>query len=123
MRLNDQLWRACRVVIDAGLHVGELSYDEAVDLLVTTAHLGPREARLEVRWYAQAPGYTMSYLIGKREVVGLARDFARERTTSHKQFHDALLDWGATTPALSRWGMGLGPRPVVAPPDGTPSES
>jgi rubrerythrin len=83
----------------------------------------PGMDRLEVRWDAQAPRYPMGNLIGKREVVGLARDFARERTTSHKQFHDALLDWGATTPALSRWGMGLGPRPVVAPPAGTPSES
>jgi len=118
MRLNDQLWRACRVVIDAGLHCGDLSHDDAVDLLVTTGHLGRREARLEVRWYAQAPGYPMSYLIGKREVVGLARDFARERTTSRKEFHDALLDWGATTPALIRWGVGLGPRPAVSRPAG-----
>jgi uncharacterized protein (DUF885 family) len=118
MRLNDQLWRACRVVIDAGLHLGDMTYDEAVDLLVTTGHLGLYEARLEVRWYAQSPGYPMSYLIGKREVVGLARDFARERTTSLKEFHDSLLDWGATTAALSRWGMELGPRPLVSRPAG-----
>jgi uncharacterized protein (DUF885 family) len=113
MRLGDQLWRACRVVIDTGLHLGHLTNEEAVELLVATAHLGRYEAQLEVRWYAQAPGYPMSYLLGKREVASLARDDARERTTSLKGFHDALLDWGATTPALIRWGMGLGPRPAT----------
>jgi hypothetical protein len=116
MRLNDQLWRACRVVIDTGLHLGHLSYEEAVDLLVTTAHMGVYEARLEVRWYAESPGYPLCYLVGKRELVSLARDFARQRTSSPKAFHDALLDWGATAPSLIRWGLGLGPRPAVAAP-------
>jgi uncharacterized protein (DUF885 family) len=53
----------------------------------------------------------MSYLVGKREIVALAADYAAGRSTSLKTFHDELLDWGATAPALIRWGMGLGPRP------------
>ena len=31
MRLNDQIWRACRVVIDVELHLGSMTFDEAVD--------------------------------------------------------------------------------------------
>jgi len=111
MRLNDQLWRACRVVIDMEVNVGSMTVDEAVDLLVDVAHLPRAEAELEVRWYVRAPGYPMSYLIGKRELVALARDWSAQHTTSSKAFHDAVLDWGATPPALIRWGMGLGPRP------------
>jgi hypothetical protein len=107
MRLNDQLWRACRVVIDMELHLGLMSFDEAVAFLSAEAHLERAKAELEVRWYVAAPGYPMAYLIGKREIMALARDYARLRSPSLKAFHDELLEWGATTPALIRRGMGL----------------
>ena len=111
MRLNDQIWRACRVILDMELHLGTMSFAEAVDMLEHTAHMGHFEAVLECRRYLEEPGQAMSYLIGKREVVNLARDYARRRTTSLKAFHDALLDWGSLSPSVIRWGMGLGPRP------------
>jgi uncharacterized protein (DUF885 family) len=107
MRLNDQLWRACRVVIDMELNLGLMSFAEAVEFLSREAHIDRPKAELEVRWYAGAPGYPMAYLIGKREIMALARDFARRRSPSLKAFHDELLEWGATTPALIRRGMGL----------------
>jgi len=107
MRLNDQLWRACRVVIDMELHLGHMTFDEAVDYLSSEAHIDRPKAELEVRWYAAAPGYPMAYLVGKREIMRLADDFARRRSPSLKAFHDELLEWGATTPALIRRGMGL----------------
>lgn len=37
--LRDQLWRACRVVLDIGIHVGETSYEEAVEMLVDVVGL------------------------------------------------------------------------------------
>ena len=107
MRLNDQLWRACRVVIDMEVHLGRMSVDEAVEFLSREAHLEPSQAALEVRWYVAVPGYPMAYFIGKREIAALARDYARRRSPSLKAFHDELLDWGASTPALIRKGMGL----------------
>ena len=110
MRLNDQLWRACRVVIDMELHLGLMSFDEAVEFLSREAHLERSKAELEVRWYVGAPGYPMAYLIGKREIMALAADYARRRSPSLKAFHDELLEWGATTPALIRRGMGLDQR-------------
>jgi uncharacterized protein (DUF885 family) len=111
MRLNDQIWRACRVILDMELHLGTMGFAEAVDMLERTAHMGHYEAVLECRRYLEEPGQPMSYLIGKREVVDLARDYARQRTTSLKAFHDALLEWGSLSPSVIRWGMGLGPRP------------
>jgi uncharacterized protein (DUF885 family) len=107
MRLNDQLWRACRVVIDMELNLGLMSFEQAVDFLSREAHIDRPKAELEVRWYVGVPGYPMAYLIGKREIMALARDFARRRSPSLKVFHDELLEWGATTPALIRKGMGL----------------
>ena len=111
MRLNDQIWRACRVVIDVELHLGRMSFADAVGLLQTTAHMGRHEAEMECRWYAESPGLPMSYLMGKLEVLALAREYARQRTTALKTFHDELLDWGSLPPRVIAWGMGLGERP------------
>jgi uncharacterized protein (DUF885 family) len=111
MRLNDQIWRACRVVIDIELHMGRMSFAEAASLLQTTAHMGRHEAEMECRWYAESPGLPMSYLMGKLEVQALAREYARQRTTSLKTFHDEFLDWGSLPPRVIAWGMGLGERP------------
>jgi len=113
MRLNDQVWRACRVVIDAEIATGRMTFVEAVELLAREARMDRRLAELEVRWYVERPGDPMSYLLGKREVVGLARQFARSRTTSLKTFHDALLDWGCVSPRLVAWGLGLAGRPAA----------
>lgn len=113
MRLSDQVWRACRVVIDAEVATGRMSFAEAVALLAREARMDARLAELEVRWYVESPGDPMSYLLGKREVVGLARSFARRRTASLKTFHDALLDWGCVSPRLIAWGLGLAERPAA----------
>ena len=59
MRLNDQLWRACRVVIDMELNLGLMSFDQAVDFLSSEAHIDRRppssrcagtRARPATRW-------------------------------------------------------------------------
>ena len=113
MRLNDQVWRACRVVIDAEIATGRMTFAEGVELLVREARMERRLAEMEVHWYVENPGDPMSYLLGKREVVGLATTFARRRTTSLKVFHDALLDWGCVSPRLIAWGLGLAGRPAA----------
>lgn len=111
MRLADQAWRACRVVIDAELHTGRLPFAEAVRYLAREAYMDPAQAELEVRWYVESPGEPMSYLLGKREVTALAGAFGRRRSASLKMFHDALLDWGSASPRLIAWGLGLAGAP------------
>ena len=114
MRLNDQVWRACRVVIDVELHLGVMDLPAAVDFLSLEAHMNRYEAELECRRYAEEPGQAMSYLLGKREVLRLAEIWRRERPGSLKAFHDELLSWGSLPPAVIAWGMGVGPRPAAA---------
>ncbi len=114
MRLNDQVWRACRVVIDVELHLGRMRLDEAVDFLVREAAMNRREAELECRRYAEEPGQAMSYLLGKREVMRLAEQWGAARGGTLRAFHDELLSWGSMPPAVIAWGMGLGPRPAAA---------
>ena len=114
MRLNDQIWRACRVVIDVELHLGRMGLDQAVDFLAREAAMNRREAELECRRYAEEPGQAMSYLLGKREVLRLARRWDEERGGTLRAFHDELLSWGSLPPAVIAWGMGLAPRPAAA---------
>jgi uncharacterized protein (DUF885 family) len=114
MRLNDQAWRACRVVIDVEFHLGAMDLVAAADLLEEAAHMNRYEAELECRRYAVEPGQAMSYLLGRREVQRLADAYLASGTASLREFHDALLSWGSVAPAVIAWGMGLAPAPPVA---------
>ncbi|MEI6450841.1 MAG: DUF885 domain-containing protein [Actinomycetes bacterium] len=114
MRLNDQVWRACRVVIDVELHLGIMDLPAAIDYLCAEAHMNRYEAELECRRYAGEPGQAMSYLLGKREVQRLAALYGRRRGGSPRDFHDELLSWGCLPPAVIAWGMGLAPPPAAA---------
>ncbi|HEX7126791.1 MAG TPA: DUF885 domain-containing protein [Thermodesulfobacteriota bacterium] len=103
-QLKDLLWRACRVVIDVGLHCSGMTPAEAVDLLVTRAHLERANAEAEVRRYCATPTQPMSYLIGRREILAL-RDAYRDRggkPFALGAFHDAILSYGSIPVGLIR---------------------
>lgn len=95
LQLHDALWRAHRVVIDAGLHSGAMSYAQACKRLVQGVGFTPARARGDVNWYTQLPTVPMSYLCGRLEVERLhARLVGREGWTL-REFHDWLLGHGA----------------------------
>jgi uncharacterized protein (DUF885 family) len=107
-QLKDQLWRACRVVIDVKLHTGRMTFDEAVEMLVGVAHLERPNAIGEVRRYTQSPTQPMSYLTGKQQLMDLRE---REKTRlgdafDMRAFHDKLLSFGAIPVALIGSGFG-----------------
>jgi uncharacterized protein (DUF885 family) len=92
------------VVVDVGLHCGGMTPREAVDLLVTRAHLERPNAEAEVRRYCATPTQPMSYLIGRREILAL-REACRDRAGRHfslGEFHDALLSYGGIPVGLVR---------------------
>jgi uncharacterized protein (DUF885 family) len=98
--LHDALWRAHRILVDCGLHAGELDYEGAVKHLMK--HVGFTRGRAEgdVNWYTAAPTVPMSYLIGKMEVMRLKRRKVDEGGWSLKRYNDWLLSFG-TVP--QRW--------------------
>jgi uncharacterized protein (DUF885 family) len=98
--LHDALWRAHRIIVDCGLHAGELDYEGAVKHLMK--HVGFTRGRAEgdVNWYTAAPTVPMSYLIGKMEVMRLKRRKVDEGGWSLKRYNDWLLSFG-TVP--QRW--------------------
>jgi uncharacterized protein (DUF885 family) len=103
------LLRACRVVIDVGLHTRGMSFEEAVQLLTDRVHLDRAHAEAEVRRYCAEPTYQMSYAVGRRELLSLRDAFRRAAGAEYslKRFHDELLRYGGLPISLVRWGMGL----------------
>jgi hypothetical protein len=94
-QLKDQLWRAVRVVVDIGLHCGELDVDAAVDQLVRVADLERPSAVAEVRRYTSSPTYQICYAIGKQEILTLREQCrATDQGFSLGTFHDELLSYG-----------------------------
>lgn len=102
-RLQAQLWRACRIIVDVSLHTGQMSYDEAVRFMIEKAHLEPGDAQAEVNRYTQTPTQPMSYLMGKYEIMQIVEEY-KNRHPDHglKQMHDAILSCGSLPPRLMR---------------------
>jgi uncharacterized protein (DUF885 family) len=103
-QLRDLLFRACRVVLDASLHSGRMSPEEAVDYLVDQVMLDRSLARSEVQRYCMTPTVPMSYLVGKLQILEL-RSEAQQRLGARFHLHDfhaALLASGTIPPTLVR---------------------
>jgi uncharacterized protein (DUF885 family) len=102
-RLQAQLWRASRIIVDVSLHTGRMSHDEAVEFMVEKANLEPSDAKVEVDRYTKTPTQPMSYLMGKYEILQVVDEY-RTAYPDHslKQMHDAILEGGSLPPRLLR---------------------
>ncbi|MCK4834170.1 MAG: DUF885 family protein, partial [Gammaproteobacteria bacterium] len=97
--LRDRLWRALRIVIDVKIHTGQLSFDDAVQLLIDSLGFDEQQARSEISWYSNAAATPLCYAIG-REIILRTRekvfaDTATIEKTKLKDFHDRLLSQGS----------------------------
>lgn len=103
-RLADQLWRAGRIILDASLHTGRMSVDQAVDFMVEKIHHERPNALAEVRRYTTSPTQPMSYLMGKLEILKIYEDYkaAKGGSFALKEFHNELLSHGTIPPAAVR---------------------
>ncbi len=101
-QLKDLLWRACRVVVDVGLHTGTLTPDEAVAYLVKEARLEEPNARAEVLRYTRSPSQPMSYALGRHFFLKARDAFGGPL----KSFHDEVMTWGCLPPPVMAHHMG-----------------
>jgi uncharacterized protein (DUF885 family) len=95
-QLKDVLWRAARVIVDVGLHTGNMTFEEAIEFLVSEALIERANAVAEVRRYTNTPSQPSSYAIGKEMVLAL-RDEEKRRLGSAFEmsgFHEKLLSSG-----------------------------
>ena len=88
--------RACRLVVDTGLHALGWSREQAVRFMVDNSPLAEGVVRPEVDRYVVSPGQATSYMIGRIEMQRM-RDEAEQRQGGRfdiKAFHDAVLGSG-----------------------------
>lgn len=95
-RLAMELWRACRLVVDTGLHDKQWSREKAIEYLINNTPNPPNDAVKAIERYIAMPGQATAYLIGKIKIMEL-RAWAREYLGEQfdiKGFHDEILKDG-----------------------------
>ncbi|MBV9353991.1 MAG: DUF885 domain-containing protein [Chloroflexi bacterium] len=95
--LGYQAWRACRLVVDTGLHALHWSRDQAIQFFLDNVGLTERETVNEVDRYIIWPGQALAYKVGQREIERLRADTAARLGARFdlRAFHDALLGHAA----------------------------
>ena len=97
MRLDAELFRASRLVVDTGIHAKGWTEDQAVDYMIETGRQSPDAARSEVRRYITLPGQATGYKIGMLKIVQLRQKAEKELGPKFdlKGFHDLLIGSGS----------------------------
>ncbi|MDG1923040.1 MAG: DUF885 domain-containing protein [Glaciecola sp.] len=95
-RLAMELWRACRLVVDTGLHAKRWSREEAIEYLVDNTPNARYDAVKAIERYIAMPGQATAYMIGKLKIMDL-RDKSRTALGDKfdiRGFHDEVLKDG-----------------------------
>ena len=105
--LCSQLMRACRVVIDIGMHLGltipedvvfhpgeTWTFDLAVEMLRDYGLMSPVDARSEVTRYLGWPAQAISYKVGEQFILDLRAQAEHETWFTLKEFHKRILSSG-----------------------------
>lgn len=104
-RLTYAMWRACRLVVDTGVHAKGWTRQQVLDYLAQNTALSLHEVETETDRYISWPGQALSYRIGYlkiRELRAKAEKALGERFDV-RLFHDAVLEHGAVPlPVLER---------------------
>ncbi len=95
--LSYEAWRACRLVVDTGMHAKSWSRQKAIDFMLDNTALAKNNIVNEVDRYIVWPGQALAYKIGQLEILRL-REEAKSRLGERfdiKAFHDTVLGNGA----------------------------
>jgi len=94
--LSMEMWRACRLVMDVGIHWKGWTRDQAVACLKDNSALSDKNIQNETDRYIGWPGQALGYKIGQLKIEQL-RDEARAALGAkfdYRRFHDVVLDEG-----------------------------
>jgi uncharacterized protein (DUF885 family) len=89
--------RACRLVVDTGLHALGWNRQRAIDFMAANTPVSVEEVTVEIDRYIGMPGQALAYKLGQREILRLRAE-AQSRlggSFDYRGFHDAVLTSGA----------------------------
>ncbi|MEW6996451.1 DUF885 family protein [Colwelliaceae bacterium BS250] len=95
-RLSMELWRACRLVVDTGMHVKKWTREESINYYVTNTPNAKSDAVKMVERHAVMPSQATAYKVGMLEILRL-RGKAQEELGDKfdiREFHDVYLKNG-----------------------------
>jgi uncharacterized protein (DUF885 family) len=94
--ISNQAFRACRLVVDTGLHALGWSRQKAIDFMKENTPMSEAEVISEIDRYMIWPGQALAYKMGQRAIAALRRDLERKMGSAFdiRRFHDAVLENG-----------------------------
>ncbi len=102
--LSFDSWRACRLVVDTGMHAMGWSRQDAIDYMVMNSPQAHHNIVTEVDRYIGWPAQALAYMVGRNEIVDI-REKARSAAGPEfdiRTFHDQVLTNGQVTLPILR---------------------
>jgi uncharacterized protein (DUF885 family) len=96
-RLQGELFRAVRLVVDTGIHAKRWTREQAIDYMLANTGTAESDVISEIERYIVMPGQATAYKVGMMELIRL-RDEAQEALGDKfdiRDFHDVILKDGA----------------------------
>jgi len=98
-QLTYEMWRACRLVVDTGIHAKGWTRDEVVNYMAANTALSMHEINTETDRYISWPGQALSYKIGELKIRELRKKAENELAEKFdiREFHEVVLGQGTVT--------------------------
>jgi uncharacterized protein (DUF885 family) len=100
-QLDARIFRAARIIVDTSLHIGDLSFEDAVTFMSTKASLSEPTARAEVGRYCSWPTQAASYLTGALEIDRIRDRYLAADLGGLRSFNDTIAGSGMLPIALA----------------------
>ena len=96
------MWRACRLVVDTGIHAKGWTRQQMIDYLSENTALSIHEVTTETDRYISWPGQAISYKIGELKIRALRQKAETELGSKFdiREFHEIILEQGTVTLAI-----------------------
>lgn len=101
-QLTYEMWRACRLVVDTGIHAKGWTRDQVVDFMASNTALSLHEVHTETDRYISWPGQALSYKIGELKIREMRKkaESALGSKFDIREFHEVILEQGTVTLAI-----------------------
>lgn len=101
-KLTYEMWRACRLVVDTGIHAKGWTREQVVDYMASNTALSLHEVNTETDRYISWPGQALAYKIGELKIRELREKAEAELGDKFniREFHEVILEQGTVTLAI-----------------------